>query len=302
MQDVIEAENEAERLEATVYAEMLQLQAMRREVETYLSRARRVAEDSALRSYLDGVSVPATNADAPINEARAARMKAVATRKACVKALAARLDAHQGELERLSERMAEEESAAKQRTVQKAAAVVERAAAAAERAKPAAAAKAEEPDDAADIVSAFHQATSETVITKAPTAPSSPAPGKKAKTKPSVTVDERRVAQRIALCTEITLGSDSNLFTGFTGDISEGGVFMATVEVMPIGTTVDVSFTLPSGAKVEAKGEVRWVRELDVLNPDQFPGMGIHFTQVPASSVAAIHQFANEREPMFFPD
>ena len=300
MQDVLDAEADAERLEGAVYAEMVRLQSLRKEVDGYLTRARRSAEDPALKSFLDGVSVPQPSTDQPVNEARAARFKAVAARKVAVTAMNTRLQAHQQELERLAERLKEEEAAAKARADKK-------------REEASLASQAEPPAEVAEIVSAFSSSANDTVVTK----PKPKAAEKKSKhaEKPAAatainpavqnaapTKDERRIAQRISVCTEISLGSESNFFTGFTGDISEGGVFMATVEVMPVGTEVEVSFTLPTGAKIDAKGQVRWVRELDILNPEQFPGMGIQFTQVPASSVAAIHQFANEREPMFFPE
>ncbi|MBK7859468.1 MAG: PilZ domain-containing protein [Archangiaceae bacterium] len=100
----------------------------------------------------------------------------------------------------------------------------------------------------------------------------------------------------------MTLGSDSNFFTGFTNDVSEGGLFVATVNLLPLGTQIDLSFSLPNGPKVEGKGEVRWVREFDEKYPDTFPGMGIKFLDIPLPSVAAIHAFTVQREPMFFPE
>ena len=114
--------------------------------------------------------------------------------------------------------------------------------------------------------------------------------------------DDRRVARRISLRTEITFHSESNFFTGFTNDISEGGVFLATVNVMPVGTEVELRFSLPGGRQVEARGEVRWVRELDERDSGTLPGMGIRFTMVPTWCVQAIRQFEQEREPLFFPE
>jgi uncharacterized protein (TIGR02266 family) len=106
----------------------------------------------------------------------------------------------------------------------------------------------------------------------------------------------------VSLCTGISLHSESNFFTGFANDVSEGGVFMATTDVLAVGSEIEVSFTLPGGDKIEATGMVRWVRELDELNLDNFPGMGIGFTSIAKSSLDAIRGFIESREPMFFPE
>jgi uncharacterized protein (TIGR02266 family) len=119
---------------------------------------------------------------------------------------------------------------------------------------------------------------------------------------PPVEEDERRCSKRIGLCAEITLGSDSNFFTGFTNDVSEGGVFVATVNLLPIGTQIDLAFTLPGGACIEGRGEVRWLREHDERNLDAFAGMGIRFVNLETAALGAITRFMAERDPMFFPD
>lgn len=112
----------------------------------------------------------------------------------------------------------------------------------------------------------------------------------------------RRAAPRVALVAQVDVSSDTNFFNGFSTDIADGGLFVATCSLLPIGSTVDVNFSLPNGKRIEAKGEVRWVRELDDKNPDTFPGMGVRFVELSAAARAAIGGFVAEREPMFFPD
>lgn len=113
---------------------------------------------------------------------------------------------------------------------------------------------------------------------------------------------EERYAPRVTLQAAIDYASDSNLYTGFTTDVSEGGVFIATVEHQPIGTRVEVAFTLPTGQIIHAQGEVRWIRDYDNNAPTSFPGMGIRFLGLRQSDAAVLHQFVAEREPMFYPD
>ena len=112
----------------------------------------------------------------------------------------------------------------------------------------------------------------------------------------------KRVAARVAMQTQVDLVSDSNFFTGFSTNISEGGLFVATVNVLPAGTPVDVTFTLPAGARLTVKGEVRWTREVNDRTPEVFPGVGVRFTEVDAAAVSQIKNFVQQREPLFFPD
>lgn len=107
---------------------------------------------------------------------------------------------------------------------------------------------------------------------------------------------------RVQLKTNINLGSDSNFFTGFSTDISEGGIFVATVETVPQGTKVDLDFTLPGGRPLKASGVVRWLREPNDHTPDLMPGMGVQFQELQPEVASLISDFVRKREPLFFPD
>lgn len=109
-----------------------------------------------------------------------------------------------------------------------------------------------------------------------------------------------RISPRVAMQASIDFGSDDNFYNGFSSNISDGGVFIATVNVKPLGTEVDLSFSLPTGAKIEAKGVVRWVREVNDKIPDSFPGMGVEFRGLAASAQQSINDFIAQREPLFY--
>ena len=98
------------------------------------------------------------------------------------------------------------------------------------------------------------------------------------------------------------MSSGDNFFNGFSTNISDGGVFIATVTQLPIGTEMDLSFSLPSGEQIKAHGVVRWTREVNDKTPDIMPGLGVQFTQIDEAALAAIQDFVRDREPMFFPD
>jgi uncharacterized protein (TIGR02266 family) len=120
------------------------------------------------------------------------------------------------------------------------------------------------------------------------TAPTAAAPG--------------RSSSRVPMQTQVDLSSDSNVFTGFSTNLSEGGVFVATLNLLPVGTPVDLTFTLPGNTRITVKGEVRWTREIDDRVPDVFPGVGVRFVELGVDAAQALHKFVAAREPLFYPD
>lgn len=119
---------------------------------------------------------------------------------------------------------------------------------------------------------------------------------------PQVNDDRGHSRGRVRMQASIDLRSDSNFFTGFSTNISEGGVFVATVSLLPLGSEVDLRFTLPSGHSIEVRGVVRWTREINDRTPDIFPGMGVQFQNLPPNAIYAIRDFVAKRDPLFFPD
>ncbi len=111
-----------------------------------------------------------------------------------------------------------------------------------------------------------------------------------------------RSSARVQLKTEVDFSSDSNFYSGFSTDVADGGLFIATLSLLPVGSVVALKFTIPGAGEVEAKGEVRWVRALDDRAPYVFPGMGVRFVDLTPQSHALITAFVAQREPMFFPE
>ncbi|MBX5484404.1 MAG: TIGR02266 family protein [Myxococcaceae bacterium] len=138
---------------------------------------------------------------------------------------------------------------------------------------------------------------------RAPEAPrATPAPARDERTTQVTRPQGRRAQSRVRMQAAVDLHSESNFFTGFSTNISEGGLFVATVQIPPIGTEVDLSFTLPKGQKIQVKGVVRWTREVNDRTPEIFPGVGIQFVGLDPQTAEVIHRFVAEREPMFFPE
>ncbi len=108
-------------------------------------------------------------------------------------------------------------------------------------------------------------------------------------------------ASRVRMEAAIDSRSDSNFFTGFSPDISEGGVFVATVRTVPRGTPVELDLRLPGGRPMKVSGVVDWTREANNKTPELMPGLGVRFTELPPEVAAAISAFVGAREPLFFP-
>ncbi|MCK5799179.1 MAG: TIGR02266 family protein, partial [Deltaproteobacteria bacterium] len=106
---------------------------------------------------------------------------------------------------------------------------------------------------------------------------------------------------RVPLKANIGLATQSNLYTGFTNDISEGGVFVTTHQLLPIGTEVEieVSFADVGGPSVKARAVVRWIRDEDAGEGD--PGLGVNFLDLDDEIRTWIQRFVDsQRQPIFY--
>jgi uncharacterized protein (TIGR02266 family) len=106
----------------------------------------------------------------------------------------------------------------------------------------------------------------------------------------------RRSAPRVPLETEVSFHSETQIFVGLSGDISQGGIFLSTYQNIPIGTEVHLKFTLPNGA-VEAMGTVRWTRPQ--TEGGEPPGVGISFEGLGNEARSLIEQFCRARPPLY---
>src|SRR5947209_3659544 len=97
---------------------------------------------------------------------------------------------------------------------------------------------------------------------------------------------------------EISLGSASNFWVASADNISEGGVFIATRELKPIGSQMEMTIRLPDPfGLVWTTGQVRWIRET-AANADAPLGMGIRFESLSEESLRAIRGFLASRPPI----
>ncbi|MCA9610991.1 MAG: PilZ domain-containing protein, partial [Myxococcales bacterium] len=89
-------------------------------------------------------------------------------------------------------------------------------------------------------------------------------------------------------------------YVGFSGEISQGGVFVSTYNILPKGSAVRMLITLPGNLSTEVNGHVRFVRDPMDMASDSEPGMGIGFDGLTAEARDLILRFIRKRPPMFY--
>jgi uncharacterized protein (TIGR02266 family) len=114
--------------------------------------------------------------------------------------------------------------------------------------------------------------------------------------RPSLAPTSQRRAERRLAELQVEFDSETQFYAGITQDISEGGVFIATYCIQPVGTALGLSFELPCGTKVETRGTVRWLRD---PSHNARPGMGVAFDELSADSLAAIGRFCSQHVPLY---
>jgi len=112
----------------------------------------------------------------------------------------------------------------------------------------------------------------------------------------------QREHERFVVELQVNVHSEHNLYAGLAENISAGGLFIATHQLQPVGSRIEVSLRMPdTEEEFQVVGEVRWVR-LYNEHSDTSPGFGVRFTELPAGAAAAIGRFLGQREPLFFDD
>lgn len=100
-----------------------------------------------------------------------------------------------------------------------------------------------------------------------------------------------RETKRLSIGLEVSYEMEGRIVSAFTKDISTRGMFIITRETLPMGSDVNLTFTLPeSQEELKVTGKV--VRELkDQQDGHLVGGMGISFKDMDERSAEAIRDF-----------
>jgi len=111
-----------------------------------------------------------------------------------------------------------------------------------------------------------------------------------------------REYERFVVELQVSVHSEHNLYAGLAENISAGGLFIATHQLQPVGSRIELSLRMPDSEEdYQIVGEVRWVRVYNE-HSDTPPGFGVRFTELPPGAAAAISRFLGQRDPLFFDD
>jgi len=123
---------------------------------------------------------------------------------------------------------------------------------------------------------------------------------------PAQSTSERRPV-RVPLKTSISFElevdqqSEHNFYTGFTDNISEGGLFIATDQKIDLGVEISFQLSLPTlSAPVAQRGVVRWVRYASEPSEGSPNGVGVQFVELTPQVKAAVEAFIKGRESIFY--
>ena len=132
----------------------------------------------------------------------------------------------------------------------------------------------------------------------APAAAAAPTPAKEAPKAAPAAAKPVASGPREKLEANVGATTESNFFVGFSGEIAEGGVFIATYATFPLGALVEVLVTLPGNYQFTVPGVVRFVR--DPMDMDSEPGIGVRFESLPHEPRELILRFVRKRPPLFY--
>ena len=111
--------------------------------------------------------------------------------------------------------------------------------------------------------------------------------------------EENRRHERLAFPAEVTIKSQTNFFMGFSENISEGGLFLATLSPPAVGETICLFIKDLHGNEFEVNGVVRWHR---MVPSGLITGCGVQFVDLSPWAQQAFEELMTQlrKEPLFF--
>ena len=103
---------------------------------------------------------------------------------------------------------------------------------------------------------------------------------------------DRRRSSRTPLSVRVSYATVDALFSEFTRNVNEGGMFVATETPPELDTRVTLKFQLPGSEEpIQASGRVAWIQSAE---GDEPAGMGIEFEELGGKARARIDELVRE--------
>jgi len=102
---------------------------------------------------------------------------------------------------------------------------------------------------------------------------------------------------RAGLSAKVGIEHGKHFFTGFTGNVSRGGLFVATANALPMNARVEVFFEMPDGHSISAPADVCWQRPAEQAAIEGLPaGVGLRFASLSHDDEIALERFIASQE------
>ena len=111
---------------------------------------------------------------------------------------------------------------------------------------------------------------------------------------------EKRTSKRIPVAVDVSMQTPHNFYMGLTENLSEGGLFVATYDDLPLGTEVELQINLPNSPGIKTRGIVRWIRGFSEFTEDAVPGVGLQMVDLSEADQQAIRSFLAQRDPIYY--
>jgi uncharacterized protein (TIGR02266 family) len=103
---------------------------------------------------------------------------------------------------------------------------------------------------------------------------------------------ERRRSKRAPVVVRIDYSTVDALFSDFSRDINEGGLFIETDQAHELDARVMLQFRLPGSEEpIKARGRVVWIQP---PGGDEAPGIGVLFEELDESARSAINRIVRQ--------
>jgi type IV pilus assembly protein PilZ len=118
---------------------------------------------------------------------------------------------------------------------------------------------------------------------------------------PPPSASNRRSFDRFQVTWAVDCVADDTFLYASIANISEMGIFVRTVDPVPIGTKLLLSFAPPGHEPFKLEGQVAWINRLREDGDNPNPGMGVRFVALRLEDrerlVEVIRTIAYVREP-----
>lgn len=101
-----------------------------------------------------------------------------------------------------------------------------------------------------------------------------------------------------SMSVDVGTWGENNFYAGFDLSIDNGGLFVASLETLPVGHELELEIAL-EGKVIKTRARVEWIRLDNLANPECTQGAGFKLTSLAPDAKKVIEAFFARRSPSF---